>query len=167
MQPSTNVWVGGRSDIGPAPALEGDCLFDLRFRIERSNPATSLSFGLAGGGADAEQAEVFLHVGEAGDLRYTVYKGRLRSGSGLPVTHAITEERIAEDEQLPPALKDHDWLQGSKLTLKREGGSMQFFVNDEFVREFPVSKFPVRNVSVGVAGDSTVVVTSLEARAPQ
>ena len=41
---------------------------------------------------------------------------------------------------------------------------MQFFVNDGFVKEFSVSRFPVRQIGVGAAFKSRVLITSIEGR---
>jgi len=163
LQPSGNTWIGpGRAiDI---PALNGDFVIDVRFKMEARNPSSSLSIELTGGGSDAESVDVFFDVWDEGNVTFTLTKGRVRSGGGLSVPHGITEETIAEREQIPPALKDHDWSKGSMLTLKREGGRMQFFVNGGFVREFGVTRFPAMKISVGAAFDSKVVITSIEAR---
>lgn len=163
LQPSSNTWIGsGYQNI--LPILEGDFVFDVRFRIEEQHPSASLQYNLTGDGTDAESVDVYLSVWNEGNVVYSLTKGRVRSGGGLPVPHLITEETVAEREQLPAAIQDQDWTQGNKLTLKREGGHMQFFVNGMFVKEFSVSRFPVVKTSVGAAHASKIVITSIEAR---
>jgi hypothetical protein len=163
LEPSGNTWIGpGRSiDI---PALDGDFVFDVRFQIEERKPSSLLTFNLTAGGADAESVDVYFDVWDEGNVTYTLTKGRVRSGGGLSMPHGVTEATIADREQLPFALKDHDWSKGSTLTLKREGGLVQFFVNGGFVKDFYVSRFPVMKTSVGAAFESKVVITSIEAR---
>lgn len=163
MEPSSNTWIGpGR--LIEIPPLESDFVFDVRFQIRERHPSASLYFDLTGGGTDAESVHVFFNVWEEGNVTYSLSRDRVRSGGGLAVPHAVSEDRIADREQLPSALKHHDWSKGSKLTLKREGGRMQFFVNDGFVKEFGVSRFPVMQVGVGAAFKSKVVITSIEGR---
>ena len=163
LEPSSNTWIGpGRSiDISP---IENDFVFDVRFQVERRSPSAALTFGLTGGGTDAEAVDVFFEVWDEGNVTYSLSKGRVRSGGALAVPHGITEETIAERERLPSALQNQDWSKGGKLTLKREGGRMQFFVNESFVKEFSVSRFPVTKIGLGAAFKSRVVVTSIEAR---
>ena len=163
MEPSGNTWIGPGRSI-EIPPLEGDFVFDVRFQVERRHPSASLTFDLTGGGTDAESVAVFFDIWDEGNVTYSLNRGRVRTGGGLAVPHDVSEETIAERVQLPQALKDHDWTKGSKLTLKREGGRMQFFVNDGFVKEFAVSRFPVTKIGVGAAFKSKVVVTSIEGR---
>lgn len=163
MEPSSNTWIGPGRSI-EILHLEDDFVFDVRFQIQERHPSASLNFDLVGGGTDAESVNVFFDVWDEDNVTYTLNRGRVRSGGGLPVPHAITEETFANREQLSSALKNHDWSKGGKLTLKREGGHMQFFVNDGFVKEFSVSRFPVTKISIGAAFKSKVVVTSIEGR---
>lgn len=163
LQPSSNVWIGS----GPqpiVPELTGDFVFDLRFQIEERNPSSGITVNLAGGGNDAESIDVYLDVWEQGNVTYSLTRGRIRSGGGLAVPHVITEEIYADRSQVPAAVKQHNWTQGGKLTMKRDGGDMQVFINDVFVKEFRVSTFPVVKTSVGVVFASKVVFTSAEAR---
>ena len=163
MEPSSNTTIGpGR--LIEIPPVENDFVFDVRFQIEERHPSAVLSFALVGGGTDAESVDVYLEVWDEGNVTYTLTRGRVRSGGGLPVPHAVVEETIAERTQLSSALKAHDWSKGSKLTLKREGGRMQLFVNDEFVKEFSVSRFPAAKLSLGAAFKSKIVITSIEGR---
>ncbi len=162
MAPSSNTWIGsGRLEI---PILEGDFVFDLRFKLLERQPSASLNFDLTGSGSDAESLNIFFTVWNDDSIAYTITKGRVRSGGGLAVPHGITEETIVEREQLSSDFKDHDWSKGSELSLKREGGNMQFFVNDRFVREFAVSLFPIAKISIAAAFKSKVLITSIEAR---
>ncbi len=163
LKPSSNTWIGpGRAiDI---PSIEGDFVCDVRFRIEERSPSASLHVSFAGAGDDAETIDVYLSIWRDDNVTYTLNKGRVRSGEGLAVPHVVTEAVIAEREQLPPAVRDQNWSTGSELTLKREGGQMQFFVDDQFVKAFDVSLFSVEEVSIGAAQKSTIVVTSIEFR---
>ena len=163
MAPASNTWIGPDRLI-KIPPLDGDFVLDVRSRIEERQPSASLQLSLSGGGTDAESVDVTFDVWDQGNVTYSLQRGRVRSGSGLAVPHGITEEMIAEREKLPSSLKAHDWSKGFKLTLKREGGRMQFFVNDGFVKEFGVSRFPVMNIGLGAAFKSKIVVTSIEAR---
>lgn len=158
----------GNTSIGPGhmmqmPRLNEDFVVDVRFRIVERNPSSSLSIELAGGGPDANSVAVYFDVWEQGNVTYSIETRRIRAGS-LPVPHAIREQSIAQREQLRPELKLHDWSNDSKLTLKRDGGEMQFFVNDHIVRAFPVPVFPVELIGVGAAFRSAIEVTLIEAR---
>lgn len=162
-QPISNTWIGsGR--MNNTPAVENDFVFDVRFKIEERNPSSSLRIGLTGSGTDAETIDLYFNVWDQGNVVYSLSKGRVRSGGDLSVPHQITEETVAEREQLSSAFQNQDWQQGNKLTLKREGGKIQFLVNDMFIIESSVSGFPVTKVSVGAAHPSKVVVTSIEGR---
>jgi hypothetical protein len=165
LEPTTNTWIGP-GHLLEIPELAGDFVLDVRFRIERRNPSASLHLTLVGEGPDADAVDAFLDVWDQDNVTYTLAKGRVRSGGGLGVPHAVTDETFAEREQVPPTVKAHDWSMGSKLTLKREAGRMQFFVNDNFVREFSVPRFPIRKLGVAAAFDSMIVLTSVEARSP-
>jgi hypothetical protein len=167
IQPYSNTWLGPGQHFD-IPVIEGDFVFDTRFRIEARHPSTALKIDLTGGGADAESVSAYFYVWDDDNVTYTLTLNRVRSGGDLAVPHVITEETFAEREKLPLALYEgHDWSKGCKLTLKREGGQMQFFVNDKFVKQFRVSLFPLMKMSVGVAFESRIVITSIEARVTQ
>ncbi|CAN5332930.1 hypothetical protein BH23BAC1_BH23BAC1_17920 [soil metagenome] len=163
LRPNSNTWIGSGSQT-ISPAVENDFVFDVRFIVEEKQPSASIHFTLIGSGNDAEMVDLFFNIWNNESVVYTLTKGRLRSGGGLNVPHAITEETIAEREQLPPSLRNQDWSKVNKFTLKREGGKMHFFVNDIFVDEFNVSRFPVEKTSIGAAHQSKVFVTSIEGR---
>ena len=163
LQPNSNTWIG--SNTQPVvPGLTGDFVLDVRFKIEEPNPSSALSLKLTGDGNDAESIDVYFDFWGPGNVDYSLSKGRVRSGGGLAVPHAITEETIAERVKAPAGILNHDWAQGGKLTLKREGLEMQFFINDVFVRRFQVSTFQVAKTSIGVAFASKVTITSIEGR---
>ena len=94
MEPFGNTWIGpGRSiDI---PPLENDFVIDVRFQIERRNPSASLSFDVTGSGTDAESVKVYFDVWDNDNVTYSLERGRVRSGGGLPIPHVVTEETIA------------------------------------------------------------------------
>ena len=163
LEPFSNTWIGPDRSF-EIPPLESDFVFDVRFMLVERHPSAALNFDLTGGGTDAESVNIYFDVWDKSSVTYSINKGRVRSGGGLGVPHFIREEIIAAREQLSSTLKNHDWSKGSKLTLKREGGSMQFFVNGQFVKNFTVSRFPVTKISIAAAFKSKVVITSIEAR---
>ena len=136
----------------------------MRLRFKERDPYASFSLSLTGDGNDAESIQIYFSVWNEGNVTYSLHKARIRSGGGLSVPHVVIEETIAERERLPSALNNHDWSRGGRLTLKREGRRMQFFVNDKFIQEFSVSQFPVMKTSVGSAFKSIVEITSIQAR---
>jgi hypothetical protein len=162
MRPNSNTWIGP-DRMMETPPLNQDFVLDVRFRIESRDPSAVLELKLSGSGTDANAVDLYFELWDENNVTYSLQMGRIRSG-GLPVPNVINEETIAEREQLPAAIKSHDWSKSSKLTLKREGGEMQFFVNDEYVKAFGVSLFPVERIHVGAAFPSAIVITSIEAR---
>lgn len=160
LQPSSNTWIGpGRwMDI---TTLEKDFVIDLRFRIKERNPSAVLSLGLASAGQDADYVKAYLDVWSSENVTYSLEKGRIKDNF-----YVIRENSIAEREQVPVEIRGHDWANGATVTLKRQGGIMQFFVNGSFVRAFPISRFRVSRLSLGAAFKSTLEVTSIEARIP-
>lgn len=165
LEPSSNTWIGPGQTI-EIPPVGGDIVCDLRFRIEERASSAALKLSLQGPGNDADALQLFLSVWDTDNVTYTLQKARVRSGGGLGVPHLVTEEEVANRAQLPAAAKSQDWARGSELTVKRVGGDMQVFVNDQFVRDFPMASFPVSKLSLGAAFASKIVVTSLEIRVP-
>jgi hypothetical protein len=163
LEPSSNTWLGpGRSF--ELPHVEADCLFQVSFRIESRSDGASLSLNLEGSGTDAPQVQAILSVWSNDNVTYSLTEQRVRRGGNLAVPHVVTVARPAERVQLPDRLKDHDWSKGSEVTLKRDGGSMQFFVNRKFVQAFDVPLFAVSEWSIGAAFPSKIVVSSAEMR---
>ena len=70
---------------------------------------------------------------------------------------------IAERVLLPASIAAHNWSVGGKITLKREGGRMTFFVNDESIRDFAIAWLPFNQIGLGAAFPSTIEITSIEA----
>ena len=64
---------------------------------------------------------------------------------------------------LPASIVAHNWFDGGKITLKREGDRMTFFVNDEFVRDVAITMVPFSEIGLGAACASTIEITSIEA----
>jgi hypothetical protein len=164
MRPKSNIWIGPGRMMEITPPLNQDFVLDMKFRVESRSPSAVISFELSGAATDADDVNVYLELWNENSATYSITKGRVKSGA-LPVPHAIPEESIAERAQLSAGIKSHDWSKGGKITMKREGGEMQLFVNDIYVNDFRVSVFPVQLISVGAAFNSTVVITSIEARA--
>jgi trypsin-like peptidase len=162
LKPASNTWIGPGRPMA-IPSLQADFVLDVRFRITEKNPSTALSLNLLGTGDDADSVDAYLELWSSENATYTLYKGRVKR-TGLPVAHSVTEEVLAERVALPSSIAAHSWSQGGKITLKREGGKMAFFVNDEFIKDFAVSLFPFNEIGLGVAFPSTVEITSIEAR---
>lgn len=165
LEPSSNTWLGPDRAFD-ITGVDGDFLCDLSFSIEERNPAASLTFSLEGSGRPAKMVKVYFSVLGDGRANYSLQKGIVKY-NGVEVPHAVIEDQIADQEQLPSDIAAHDWSSGSKLRLKRVGGKMQFFVEDKFVKKFDVSLFPVGEVSLGAAQDSKIEITSIEFREPQ
>jgi trypsin-like peptidase len=162
MRPASNIWIGPGKLMEITP-LNQDFVLDMKFRVESRNPSAVVSLELSGAATDADDVNVYLELWNQNSATYSITKGRIRSGA-LPVPHAIPEESIAERAELPAVIKSHDWSKGGKITLKREAGEMQLFVNDIYVKDFHVSVFPVDRLGVGAAFSSTILITSIEAR---
>lgn len=155
---NSNTWVGP-GHVMPITALTGDFIFEAHFRVEQRSPEASLQLQLLGSGQQADYISVYLEIWDAGNVTYSIDKGWIKDD------HYLTRDRlIAERVHLEPTIAASDWSKPSKIGLKRENGVIQFFVNDVFVRDFPVSLFTVSNVAVEAAFKSKIVVTSLEGR---
>lgn len=163
VKPTSNTWIGPGRTIG-IPSVEGDFVCDVRFRIEERSPSAALHVRFSGAGNDAEAIDAYVSVWRDDRVTYTLNKARVRSGEGLAVPHVVTERVVADRVELPSEVSGSDWAAGGELTFKREGGVMQFFVNDTFVEEFDVSLFPVEGISLGAAFESTITITSMEFR---
>lgn len=162
MKPASNTWIGPDRPIN-IPQLQGDFVLDVRFRITEKNPSASLNLTLQGSGDDADRLDVYFDLWSDEKASYTLNKSKVKR-AGLAVPHVVTEEVIADRVALPASMAAYQWPSGGKITLKREGGKMAFFVNDEFVKEFTISLFPFNELGVEVALPSTVEITSIEAR---
>ena len=160
LQPSGNTWIGpGRwMDI---TALEQDFVIDLQFRIKERNPSALISLALGSAGQDADYVKAFMDVWSNDNVTYSLEKGRIKDDF-----YVVPENSIAERKQVPAELVGYDWTSGATITLKRQGGTMQFFVNRSFVREFPITRFRVSRLSLEAAFESTIEITSIEARKP-
>lgn len=162
LRPASNVTIGpGR--LMDIPPLAGDFLLDVRFRVTERNPSATLSVELSGREEDADSLEAWLELWGEQSATYSLLKGRVRR-AGLPIAHHVTEQSIADRASLPASIAAHRWSGGGKITLKREGGMMAFFVNDEFIRSFGVPLFAYNQIGLGASFRCTVVVTSIEAR---
>ncbi len=163
IQPSSNAWIGPGRSI-EIPSIDEDYVFDVWFRFHDKLP-TALQFEIAGGGDEAPSIELFLSLWDKNKATYSITKSLVRSGNGLGVPHVVRSEVIASREKLSVSdSKNHNWTKGSKLTIKREGGNIQLFVNDSFIKQFPAPLFPVKKISIAAAFESKVIITSIEAR---
>lgn len=157
IRPTGNTWVGTERPI--PVALEGDFVFDVRFRVEERAPSAALQVQLTGAGNDADYIALYLELWTDHNVTFSIDKGWIKDG------HYQTRDRmIAERQRLPPNIPYQDWSRGAKITLKREGGKAEFFVNDGYVIEFAVPRFTVASIHVSAAFPSKVVITSIEGR---
>jgi hypothetical protein len=159
LKPRGNHWVGN----GPAailPALEHDFVLDVKFRVVEGDPTIEMQ--LSGSGDSYESVTVYLsHLGK--QVSYHLDKGRVK-GTGAPGGHEITSESIVERAFVSPTVAAADWDKGGKITLKRDGDKMDFFLNDEFLQEFPASSYAYTTLYVAAAQKSTVEITGAEVR---
>lgn len=163
IQPFSNSWVGPGRSI-EIPSINGDYVFDVWFRLHEELP-TALNFNLTGGGVEAPSIKLYLSFWEKDKTTYSITKDLVRSGNGLPIPYVVRSESVASREKLPVSgFKSHNWIKGGKLTIKREGGNIQLFVNDKFIKQFSASLFSVKKISVGAAFESKVIISSIEAR---
>ena len=155
IQPLTNTLIGP-SRIGIQP-LDGDFLFNMHFRVEQSPAA----FNLALMDRDGDSV-VFINIQlHQNNVTYSLERGWIKNGPNGP-----QDKLIATGQQLPISLRAHDWSKESKVALKRQGGKAQFFVNDGYVMDFPVSLSPIAMISLNGAWPSKIVITSVEGRKP-
>jgi hypothetical protein len=160
IHPSGNAWIGTGHPIDIQP-LDGDFVFDMHFRVDERTTSVGLQMELTGPGQDADYVEIFFELWDQNNVTYSLDKGWIKDG------HYLTRDKlIAERQQLPTNLKAHDWSKGTKITLKREGGKAQFFVNDGYVADFPVTLFPVAKIYIAAAWPSKIAITSIEGRKP-
>jgi hypothetical protein len=161
LRPTSNTWIGPGQHM-PVTPLDADFVFDASFRItERQSEETALQLMLVGAGEQADYVNLYLMIGAPGTARYTLERGWIKDRF-----YVTRDQTFADGELLEPALAGHDWSQSGKLTLKRERGEMQLFVNDVFVRRFPVPLFTVTSVGVGAAWPAVVTLGALAARVP-
>jgi hypothetical protein len=165
LEPISNAWVGATTYV-ESSELGGDFVIDFKYRIEEHQSDSGLGINLIGRGNDADIVSIYVYVWDSGKSVYTVNKGRRRSGGGLTVPHVITEDTVADRKDLPSAFTGRDWSSGNTLTLMRQGGRAQLFVNGQLVEQFALSRFPVGRLGVSAAWKSKVVVTSIIARVP-
>lgn len=158
LKPASNTWLGLGRMLEMTP-LTGDFLFELRFRMLERSPGSSLMLELVGSGNDADGLLVYFTVEDPHPANYSIIKGRLKDNFYL-----LTEETLADRLPLPPDLQNRDWSAGNKLQLKRDGGTLYFFVNDAFVTQFPVPVAPLARLGLGAAFKSRVEITSIESR---
>lgn len=85
--------------------------------------------------------------GEQG-ATYSLLKGRVKRAA------LVTDQSLAERVRLLASIAAHRWSEGGKITVKPDGGTMSFFVNDEFFKELRSSAlclqpdWPGRGVSL-------------------
>lgn len=162
LKPAGNTWIGsGR--MMEIPRLESDFVYEVRFQVRERTSDASLNVQMSGAEEDAEALDAYLELWGDRSPTYSIYRSKIKR-VGLPVPHLITEERIAERVQLPAAIGGNDWSRGGTFVLKREGGRMALFVNEEFVRDFAVSLFPFNQIAIGAAFPCAIEITSIEAR---
>lgn len=162
LQPSSNIWIGPGRYID-IPAINGDYVFDIWVAFHHKLPS-ALKIIMSGSGTEADLINLYLSVWDKNKVTFSITKDLVRSGNGLPIGYVVRSEKIASREQLPNTLKNHKWTKNSKLTIKREGGNLYFFVNDKLVKKFFASVFTVDKIDIGAAFESKVVLTSIEGR---
>jgi hypothetical protein len=157
LEPSGPVYIGS----GPMPItpLDGDFVIDMWFHIEERNPsATLILFLNAEGQKNVDTIEVFFTVWDQSSVTYSITTSNVNDINQYP------KEFIAEEVQLPANLAASNWTRDGKLTIKREGGVMQFFVNSTYITDFPVTLFTFTEIGVGAGHPSKISITLIEVR---
>jgi len=158
ISPSSNTWIGPGMQITP---INGDFVLDLHFRVQEKNPDASLQFQLSGSGQQADYIALFLDFWGTGKSDYSLDKGWIKDD------HYLTRDKqITDREPMPAGIATSDWSKENKVTFKRTNGTMDLFVNDIYVRSFPVSLFTIDHIFMAAAFSSKIVLTSLEGRVP-
>jgi hypothetical protein len=155
ISPTSNVWFGTPYlQITPVPE---DFVFDLHFRVPEKNKYAGLWFQFSGSEQQANYISIIFEISE-GAVLYSLEKGWIKDN-----LYANVEQRFAEREHLSAKISSSDWSQDNKITFKREKSNMGLFINDIFVKSFPVSLFTVNQVSLAAAS-SKWIIRSLEVR---
>lgn len=159
LEATSNTWMG--SGYSPITPLKNDFIVDFSFEVvQKTN--SSLSITLSDDGNDYSQFNFIFSIWEQGSLTFSILEYWVEQNF-----YAHLKNRIAERAVVPQHLSSVDWTKENKLSVKREGTQIGFYLNGHLLQSFQSSIFEIKKLNVSIAFKSRVLLTSVEARVPQ
>ncbi len=155
---NNSAGTGGNSEITELP---GDFILDFSFKfiVEKTG---ALSFILSGVGSNYFQFRFYCYVNQLGNTTFTIKEEWVTND------FYVSEKReIASNKKVPEQyISNIDWYQNNKISIKRKGSQITYYVNGQELMSFPAAIFTIKELGVALAGQSIVEFTFIEARIP-
>lgn len=160
LEANSNTWMGPGSLI-PIAVPPGDFEFQIFFQVVYGED-WSLNITLSDSGTDYARLDVFLTIRKSGPTALSIYENAVQNNF-----YVRDQRKITEGLTLGPEFSGVDWGRPNALTIRRMGNGGVFSLNGRAAYSFRMPAFPVKQLGVGVAGKSKVLLRSVVARIPR
>lgn len=154
-----NTWMGPGSYL-PITPLKNDFILDISFQVLRKKNC-SLSFTLSDAGNNYSQLYFGLDLWKSGSATFSVYENWVKNNFNVH-----TKRKIASRSPVPQNLATVVWTNVNTLSFKRDGNRVSIYCNNQLLEAFQAPKFEIKELGVGIAFESKVLLTSVVAKVP-
>jgi hypothetical protein len=159
LEANSITWMSPGSLI-PISVPPGDFVLRISFQVVYGED-WSLNITLSDSGTDYSQVDLFLTIKKSGLARFSINENAVQNNF-----YVSNSKKIAEGLALGQSFSGVDWGRPNTLTIERKGNEGRFGLNDQPAYSFSMPAFHVKQLGVGVAGKSKVLLRSVAARVP-
>jgi hypothetical protein len=153
----SNTWMGPGRHL-PITPLRDDFIMNINFKVVHKKDC-SLSFTLSDAGQNYSRIAFYFDMWKSGKTTFSIYEQWVRNNF-----YVDNKTKIASRLQAPQNLASNAWTNVNTLSFRRVGNIVGFYCNNQLLKEFQAPKFDIRKVGVGIAFESRVMLTSMEAK---
>ena len=153
----SNTWMGPGRHL-PITPLRDDFIMNINFKVLHKKDC-SLSFTLSDAGQNYSQIAFYFDMWKSGNTTFSIYEQWVRNNF-----YVNNKRQIAERLQAPQNFASNAWSNVNTLSFKRVGNQVDFYCNNQLLKEFQAPKFDIKKIGLGIAFESSVMLTSMEAK---
>ncbi len=154
LEAASNTWMGPGSKLPLNVVFAGDFTMSVSFSVVYREDC-SLSLTLSDAGTDYSQLDFFLDLWQTGPPTYSAFEYWVQRNF-----YANLKRRFAERVQILNA-STVDWRRANTLAIARQGNTMLLSLNGKPFGTFLAPVFPVRQLGVGIAFKSKILIGSI------
>jgi len=162
LEATSNTWMGPGSFI-PITILPGDFILDISFQVvRREDCSLNITLSDSDSARGYSQLDFFLDLWQSSAPTFSIYENWVEKDFNVSI-----RRRFAERMMMKQALSATNWGIPNKLSIKREGNNVWFYLKGEEVYSFQSPTFPVKKLGIGLSFKSKVLLRSVVAKVPQ
>lgn len=157
IQPNSATWIGSGDALNYP--LEDNFIMAMSFVVAEGS--SSMSFEISDDFTQGDYYNLDFYINF--DMNYIIRQNRIEDGFNVYIHRNITNP---DGKELPAQLSNRNWSQENVLLIKRQESEIKFYINRILLETFSTDIIPIKKISIGIAGKSSVRIRALEGRVP-